>query len=277
MGYEIKNTPPKWDAAGTEPSTDLQANGFVAGYKPPASYFNFLFNRYTACISEMQNILKEMDISVDITEDDLPIVPIAKGGTGATNAVGALANLGALPKNGSVPMSGNLTIERAGYTRITQNNTATGATAIQAITDNGKSGYWNFQDADGVEHEVRMNGGNLEYKKDGQYHKLFGQHNTSDLTNVIKNLLTGGEISMVKSVQRGITQVPYAANVTISAVNPKKTFVNVQTAVPNTAELNQALNASGPATGGALTNSTTLRLYSSDSSYFAVWEVIEFY
>ena len=94
MGYEIKNTPPKWDAAGAEPSADLQANGFTAGYKPPAAYFNYLFNQYTKCIAEMQAILEEMGV------DGLPTVPISKGGTGATTAEGACNNIGALPLTG---------------------------------------------------------------------------------------------------------------------------------------------------------------------------------
>lgn len=97
MGNEIVNKPPKWDAVGTEPSEELQANGFQAGYKPPAAYFNYLFNRYTACIEEMQRILKEMDI--EITEDNLPVVPISKGGTGAKTAAQAVTNIGAAPAN----------------------------------------------------------------------------------------------------------------------------------------------------------------------------------
>ena len=57
----FENTPPKWDAKGTEPSADLQTNGFTAGYKPPAAYFNFLFNKITACITELQAFLKGVE------------------------------------------------------------------------------------------------------------------------------------------------------------------------------------------------------------------------
>lgn len=52
-------TPPTWEAAGTEPSSTLQTNGFTAGYKPPASYFNYLFHKYTDCISEIQTALAD--------------------------------------------------------------------------------------------------------------------------------------------------------------------------------------------------------------------------
>ena len=62
MSFE--NLPPTWKAKGAEPSTDLQNNGFVAGYKPPAEYFNYLFNRYSACINELQGIIAEMETTV---------------------------------------------------------------------------------------------------------------------------------------------------------------------------------------------------------------------
>lgn len=52
MSFDI--IPPKWDAEGIEPSADLQTKGFLAGYKPPAAYFNYLFNRIVACIKELQ-------------------------------------------------------------------------------------------------------------------------------------------------------------------------------------------------------------------------------
>lgn len=36
---------PKWEAVGSAPPESLQNTGFVAGYKPPAAFFNWLFNR----------------------------------------------------------------------------------------------------------------------------------------------------------------------------------------------------------------------------------------
>jgi len=62
---EFENTAPKWDAAGAEPSSDLQTNGFTAGYKPPAAYFNFLFHMYTACIKELQSLLNDTDTKLE--------------------------------------------------------------------------------------------------------------------------------------------------------------------------------------------------------------------
>lgn len=67
---EFNNIPPKWDAQGAEPTTELQANGFTAGYKPPAAYFNYMFNRYTACMSEIQALIEELETAKqEMTED----------------------------------------------------------------------------------------------------------------------------------------------------------------------------------------------------------------
>lgn len=46
--------PPEWKNAGAEPPTELVENGFVAGYKPPAGYFNWFWNKVSVCIKELQ-------------------------------------------------------------------------------------------------------------------------------------------------------------------------------------------------------------------------------
>lgn len=48
------NIAPKWNAEGAEPPAELLEQGFTAGYKPPAAYFNYLFNQYTKAIDETQ-------------------------------------------------------------------------------------------------------------------------------------------------------------------------------------------------------------------------------
>lgn len=52
---------PKWEAQGTSPSTTLQNSGFIAGYKPPAAFFNWLFNRIYKSIRELRS--KALDLS----------------------------------------------------------------------------------------------------------------------------------------------------------------------------------------------------------------------
>lgn len=97
---KFNNTPPKWDAAGTEPTTALQTEGFKAGYKPPAPFFNYLFNRITACIKEIQAGLSNVDNTADLDKpistaqqkaiDECDIAATATGNpihtTDATNA-----------------------------------------------------------------------------------------------------------------------------------------------------------------------------------------------
>lgn len=56
MDFE-KNVP-EWHAEGTEPPASLKQSGFEAGYKPPAAYFNWFWNRVSACLTEIRNKLK---------------------------------------------------------------------------------------------------------------------------------------------------------------------------------------------------------------------------
>lgn len=48
------NTPTPWENVGIEPPKWLTTEGFKPKYKPPAEYFNWIFNKYTACILELQ-------------------------------------------------------------------------------------------------------------------------------------------------------------------------------------------------------------------------------
>lgn len=59
MSFEY--TSPNWKAGGVEPTDSLKQQGFKAGDKPPAAYFNWLFSRISACITELQNISTTLD------------------------------------------------------------------------------------------------------------------------------------------------------------------------------------------------------------------------
>lgn len=50
-----ENEPTEWNATGVEPTTELKEKGFTAGYKPPADFFNHLFNKIYVSIKELQN------------------------------------------------------------------------------------------------------------------------------------------------------------------------------------------------------------------------------
>ena len=89
-------------------------------------------------------------------------------------------------------------------------------------------------------------------------------------------LKTASGSSAVKSVQRGIASIGSGGytNITISAVNTSKTFVNIQPFGSPSEDFHSADKTYGG--GGRLTSSTNLYLSSySDGKYFA-WEVIEF-
>lgn len=45
---------PLWNAPGSNPTANLVNNGFVAGYKPPASVFNWFWYNASHCIQELQ-------------------------------------------------------------------------------------------------------------------------------------------------------------------------------------------------------------------------------
>ncbi|MCM1544700.1 MAG: hypothetical protein NC110_05305 [Ruminococcus sp.] len=90
---------PKWSAQGNEPNDDTKKRGFLAGYKPPASIFNWFWCLVSNCIEELQQITssfaEEYNVhkhsASDITSGTLPVT---RGGTGATTAANALKNLG---------------------------------------------------------------------------------------------------------------------------------------------------------------------------------------
>lgn len=45
----------EWNNEGTEPSANLKQNGFLGGYKPPASTFNYFLHKFKVCIDELQS------------------------------------------------------------------------------------------------------------------------------------------------------------------------------------------------------------------------------
>lgn len=135
---------------------------------------------------------------------------------------------------------------------------------------------------------------------DGKEHssRFFGEHNTSLLATTIQNLLKGGSISVVKSIQKGTLQLSgspeiittyesgdgyssmkyFYKDITISPVDVTKSVVFFN-CPPNARESYTC----------RLVNSTTLRIYlDSDNSndvtsktmyyyYRTTWQVVEFY
>lgn len=61
---DFEHIPPKWENAGTEPPDSLKKEGFRAGYKPPAEYFNWFFNRIYKCVTELQSKFASTGVEV---------------------------------------------------------------------------------------------------------------------------------------------------------------------------------------------------------------------
>lgn len=55
----------EWGNEGAEPSADLKESGFTAGYKPPASIFNWFWNKVIKSITEIQTKLSKVDNTPD--------------------------------------------------------------------------------------------------------------------------------------------------------------------------------------------------------------------
>lgn len=58
MALNFDNELPEWKNEGVEPSDDLKEKGFMGGYKPPATVFNWFWSKVQKCINELQTKLK---------------------------------------------------------------------------------------------------------------------------------------------------------------------------------------------------------------------------
>lgn len=79
----FNNTFPEWKNTGAEPSTELKNAGFLGGYKPPATVFNWFWSKVMKAITELQTKmsgLTKADVGlseVDNTSDILKPVSMA--------------------------------------------------------------------------------------------------------------------------------------------------------------------------------------------------------
>lgn len=78
---------PVWNNQGSEPPENLKTSGFVAGYKPPAGYFNWFWNLTGVCLKELQEAVTGLPVAtyhnsatgfdLNTTTEDLLIVTSA--------------------------------------------------------------------------------------------------------------------------------------------------------------------------------------------------------
>lgn len=67
------NLPIIWENAGVKPPDSLLKDGFRAGYKPPAPYFNYIFNNYGNCIDELQAAFGKIKFDSGIIHKNITI------------------------------------------------------------------------------------------------------------------------------------------------------------------------------------------------------------
>lgn len=76
------NNVPEWKNEGSEPPESLKKDGFTAGYKPPAAYFNWFFNRMQRAVKEIQEKLvfelKAMAFKDKVSNSDIVSVSAEK-------------------------------------------------------------------------------------------------------------------------------------------------------------------------------------------------------
>lgn len=60
---------PIWNSEGVEPPANLQRDGWQPGVKPPAQYFDWLFNRAYKCLEELQSITEALETNKANGED----------------------------------------------------------------------------------------------------------------------------------------------------------------------------------------------------------------
>lgn len=60
---------PVWNSEGIEPPANLQIDGWQPGVKPPAQYFDWLFNRAYKCLEELQTITEALETNKANGED----------------------------------------------------------------------------------------------------------------------------------------------------------------------------------------------------------------
>ena len=153
------------------------------------------------------------------------------------------------------------------------------------VRHNGKNRFFNFNDnTHTIDKAFQM-----WWYDDGKEHssRFFGEHNTSLLATTIQNLLKGGSISVVKSVQRGTVALEGEGqgetsntmhDVTINSINTNKAMLLIE------GHNYTSGNAGGKNAYGRIKDANTLTFsntyyYSSTKKWECKldWQVIEFY
>lgn len=136
--------PLSWENGGKEPSTTLKEEGFAAGYKPPADYFNYKWQNDYNCIVELQEklgglgeaISGKLVASFDSAENVKKCADFICGETNAEVTINQ-----ALAEGGSVILAdGTYNCSREIFIKI-QGSTLTGCGWNTVINTNSTAAY----------------------------------------------------------------------------------------------------------------------------------------
>ncbi|MEW9702815.1 hypothetical protein [Paenibacillus sp. SI8] len=141
---EFNEQLPEWQAEGTEPPASKKTVGWQPEDKPPAGYFNWLFNRTYKVLIELRAKISGIIESPEFT--GIPKVPTAAQGTNTTQAANtafvktAIDNL----PTPTAPTWSNITGKPSTFPPSTHTHaateiTATGSTNVQSEIDALKS------------------------------------------------------------------------------------------------------------------------------------------
>ena len=68
MAYNYDEQVPTWTNEGTEPASSVKTEGFKAGYKPPAAYFNWFWSHVLKWIADLRTKLSSLHTQVGTLE-----------------------------------------------------------------------------------------------------------------------------------------------------------------------------------------------------------------
>ncbi|MCI1959195.1 MAG: phage tail protein [Clostridia bacterium] len=206
---------------------------------------------------------------------DADVIPVANGGTGATDSSTICKNIGALQRTSISPSTSEMlgetdlnNVKSCGFYRITSSNTngpitsGNGHTLLVIPWDTNT--YMQMYFYGGPTVYIRVS--------TGAWYQIITENN---LATQVQSLLTGGSVSVIKSIQRGTVNLEneqYSATATISAVDTSKAVIHFLGGVYE----NNTLQSFGRI---ELTNSTTVSVYRYVRNYTAAigFEVVEYY
>ena len=92
-----KTASPGWSAPGVEPPPEFKASGYVAGYKPPAGFFNWFWTLVSKCVTELQDALKTYSTANETDKTGISSALSAHTGSKANPHGVTAAQAGAVP------------------------------------------------------------------------------------------------------------------------------------------------------------------------------------